>query len=56
MNIKDQIIINSYERVKNGNPINREEALLLYKQPLEELCEAANAIRRHFCVKDPLRL
>ncbi len=49
MNMKDQTIINSYERVKNGNPINREEALLLYNRPLEELCEAADAIRRHFC-------
>lgn len=35
--------------VLNGKSITREEALFLYKQPLSELCESADKIRRHFC-------
>ncbi len=35
--------------VLNGKAITREEALFLYKQPLSELCESADKIRRHFC-------
>lgn len=32
-----------------GRQITREEAVWLYCQPLEELCEAADAVRRQFC-------
>lgn len=35
--------------VLQGKQINREEALWLYDQPLEELCRKADAIREHFC-------
>lgn len=35
--------------VLNGKEITGEEALFLYEQPLEELCGAADTIRRHFC-------
>lgn len=35
--------------VLNGKRISREEALFLYEQPLEALCENADKIRRHFC-------
>ena len=37
------------EKVLAGEPITRQEALRLYGQPLGELCEAADEIRRHFC-------
>lgn len=35
-----------------GKRISKEEALFLYEQPLEDLCEKADAIRRHFCDDD----
>ena len=37
------------EKVLNGGQITEEEALKLYDEPLEELCESADRIRRHFC-------
>lgn len=37
------------EEVLNGRQVTREEALSLYDQPLEELCQCADRIRRHFC-------
>lgn len=37
------------EKVLSGAQITKEEALELYCQPLDVLCEAADAIRRHFC-------
>ena len=37
------------ERICSGGEITKEEALLLYKEPLEELCQAADRIREHFC-------
>ena len=37
------------DRVLAGGLISREEALELSRQPLEELCAAADEIRRHFC-------
>lgn len=37
------------DKVLKGEQITREEALYLYEQPLEELCERADRIRRHFC-------
>lgn len=37
------------EKVLNGGQITEEEALKLYGEPLEELCESADRIRRHFC-------
>ena len=37
------------EKVLKGLQITKEEAMSLYEQPLEELCESADKIRRHFC-------
>lgn len=37
------------KKVIAGNDVEFQEALLLYKQPLEELCNAANKVRIHFC-------
>lgn len=37
------------KKVINGEKISREEALALYKAPLDELCAAADEIRAHFC-------
>lgn len=37
------------EKVLNGGQINNIEAEYLYNQPLNELCENANKIRKHFC-------
>jgi len=36
-------------KVMEGEQIGREEAIWLYQQLLEELCERADEIRRHFC-------
>ncbi len=36
-------------RILGGEQINKEEASRLYYQPLEELCNRANAIREHMC-------
>lgn len=36
-------------KVQNGGVISREEALVLYDEPLEELCLAADEIRKYFC-------
>lgn len=38
-----------YNQVLEGKPVTREQALKLYDQPLEELTEKANKIRKHFC-------
>lgn len=38
-------------KVLNGEKITREEALILYEQPLEGLCAKADEIRKHFCGK-----
>ncbi len=35
--------------ILDGRMIGKDEALFLAEQPLEELCEAADEIRRHFC-------
>ncbi len=37
------------EKVLSGEMITKEEALLLYEEPLSPLCQAADAIRNHFC-------
>lgn len=37
------------EKVLNGYQIYKKEALFLAEQPLEELCKAADEIRRAFC-------
>ena len=37
------------EKVLNGGQSTEEEALKLYGEPLGELCESADRIRRHFC-------
>lgn len=36
-------------KIMNGEQIDREEALALAEAPLEELTEAADHLRRHFC-------
>lgn len=36
-------------KVLNGGQITKKEALDLYRQPLDALCESADIIRRHFC-------
>lgn len=37
------------QRVLAGEQTSREEALRLLEEPLEELCQAADELRRHFC-------
>lgn len=37
------------DKVVNGEQVTRKEALSLYEQPLEALCESADQIRRKFC-------
>lgn len=37
------------QRVLSGEQINQDDALLLCDVPLDELCGAADEIRRHFC-------
>ena len=37
------------KEVMEGRVITKEEALELYDHPLEELCDCADQIRRHFC-------
>lgn len=36
-------------RVRAGERLTRADALCLYEQPLDALCAAADALRRHFC-------
>ena len=36
-------------KVLSGQMIGKEEALLLVNEPLENLCSAANEIRKHYC-------
>lgn len=36
-------------QVLSGAQIGKQEAMFLYEQPLEELCESADKIRRYFC-------
>ena len=36
-------------RVLGGGSCSKEELIALSREPLEELCQAANAIREHFC-------
>ena len=42
-------IIKLKKKVLEGYSITKEEALMLYDAPLEELYKAANEIRMHFC-------
>lgn len=37
------------DKVLCGEDVTREEALRLYGEPLEELCQAADELRKHFC-------
>ncbi len=37
------------EKVIRGEEVSREEASALYTESLEELCQAADQIRKHFC-------
>ena len=39
----------SKEKAMQGVSITKEEALSLADQPLDELCQAANELREHFC-------
>lgn len=36
-------------KVLNGGKISKKEALELYDQPIDRLCESADRIRKHFC-------
>ena len=42
-------------QVLDGQEITRQEALELYEQPLEELCQKADELRRYFCAGAPIR-
>lgn len=43
-------IIKQYQKkVLDGGTLSKEEALELAEAPLEELCQSADEIRRHFC-------
>ena len=44
-----EMILQAKGRILAGGQLNRQEALELTRQPLEELCAAADEIRRHFC-------
>lgn len=37
------------DKTLSGEQISKAEAMFLYKQPLDELCESADKIRRQFC-------
>lgn len=37
------------DKVLQGEQITKSEALYLYEQPLDKLCQNADRIRRHFC-------
>lgn len=37
------------EKVLSGAMISKEEAMIIADAPLEEICSAANEIRKHFC-------
>ena len=37
------------EKILKGYQVTKEDALRLYNEPLEEVCRAADEIRRHFC-------
>lgn len=37
--------------VLKGGQITKEEALFLYEQPVDALCECANTIRKYFCAE-----
>lgn len=37
------------QKVLSGERIGKEEAMVLYEAPLEQLCQSADEIRKHFC-------
>lgn len=37
------------EKILSGKAITKEDALNLYNSPLDELCQCADEIRKHFC-------
>lgn len=43
------IVSEMKEKILNGYQINREEAILLFEEPLEELRKSADELRKHFC-------
>lgn len=45
----NQTIMDMKEKVLRGELLTREEAMQLVDAPLEELCDAADGIRGHFC-------
>ena len=52
MNTKDEhttFVKRMKEKINSGGAVKKDEALLLYGGPLEELCKAAGEIREHFC-------
>ena len=40
---------NLTEKVLDGDPVDKNEAMWLYRRPLEELTRSADRIRRHYC-------
>lgn len=44
-----QLVERLKEKVLKGGQITKEDAVQLYEEPLEELCQAADQIRKHFC-------
>ncbi len=52
MNTKDEhttFVKRMKEKINSGGAVTKDEALLLYGGPLEELRKAADEIREHFC-------
>ncbi len=43
------IVKELYKKASDGISISKEEAMRLASAPLDELCEAADLLRRHFC-------
>lgn len=52
MNGESMTVKKIAEKVLGGENISREEALILYEQPLEELSEYADIIRKKYCKND----
>ena len=43
------LLENLEQKIYQGSLVSKEEALLLLEAPIEELCAAADRIRKHFC-------
>lgn len=45
----DENLLKAINKIFTGEFISKKEVLKLLRVPLEELCTAANAVRKHFC-------